>query len=425
MADIKIYQGNQIGGCITVISSASSKIVIDFGENLPGSKRIENIEFDWEKEKIDAVFFTHYHGDHIGRFMEIPDDVDLYMGEVTYKVMLNIRKAIHDDEAVNKLIERFNDGKITFIERNEPIMISDDMIVTGYEVDHSAYDAYMFLVEADGTNILHTGDYRDHGHRGHVIKNGKDQNILLDVIKYYILKNKKRKVDILITEGTMMGDRADEEYFSEKQLKAWATEYFKEHRHVFLKISSTNVDSLASFYQAAKQNGITMYTNSYIRKQFTVYRNAGRKHGTQMYDFLGTKLFPFISKEPDADNSKAMEAIEEMKENGFVAIVGEYDYYERTMDALMDTNPQMIYSMWEGYINPDSPAYDESLAQFCNKYNSFTKHTSGHAYKSVIEQVIEAVNPTQCIWPIHTENAEGFKELNISEGLKRKVKSDG
>ena len=81
--EIKIYQGNQIGGCITVITADASKIVIDFGESLPGAEIVENIEFDWENEKVDAVFFTHYHGDHIGRFMEIPDEVDLYMGKVT------------------------------------------------------------------------------------------------------------------------------------------------------------------------------------------------------------------------------------------------------------------------------------------------------------------------------------------------------
>ena len=99
-ANINVYQGNQIGGCITVISTEKSKIVIDYGENLPGAKNESKIEFDWDKEKVDAVFFTHYHGDHIGRFMEIPDNVDLYMGEVTYKVMLNIRNALKDQDAV-------------------------------------------------------------------------------------------------------------------------------------------------------------------------------------------------------------------------------------------------------------------------------------------------------------------------------------
>ncbi len=420
-ADIKIHNGDQIGGCITVIATGKTKIVIDFGENLPGAERETNIDFDWEKEKVDAVFFTHYHGDHIGRFMEIPDDVDLYMGEVTFKVMLNIRNEIKDKAAVEKLTERLENGSITFVERAVPIRIHDDVVVTGYEVDHSAYDAYMYLVEADGTNILHTGDFRDHGHRGHTFKNGVDHNTMLDVINYYVHRN-GRPVDILITEGTMMGERADEERFSEKDLLAWAKEYFKEHRHIFLKVSSTNVDTLASFYQAAKANGMTMYANRYILKQFRVYRAAGRKHRTRMYDFGDARQIPFIFDREDGGHAETDRILDDMRKNGFVAIVSEYDHYERVMDELSDVNPEMIYSMWTGYLDPKKSAYQENLAKFCEKYHAFPKHTSGHAYPEFIAQVITAVNPTQLIWPIHTENAEGFMELNISDELKRKVK---
>ena len=78
--DVKIYNGNQIGGCITVISSEKAKVMIDFGENLPGVESIKGEkEFDWESEKIDAVLFTHYHGDHIGRFKEIPKKRCVYV----------------------------------------------------------------------------------------------------------------------------------------------------------------------------------------------------------------------------------------------------------------------------------------------------------------------------------------------------------
>ena len=420
-ANIEVFQGNQIGGCITVISTKKTKIVIDYGENLPGAEKEDNIEFDWEKEKVDAVFFTHYHGDHIGRFMEIPDDVDLYMGEVTYKVMLNIRKALKDEAAVDLLTRRFNEGTITFVERATPISINDDIRVTGYSVDHSAFDAYMYLIEADGTNILHTGDFRDHGHRGHVIRNGEDRNIITDVIKYHVKEN-ERKVDVLIIEGTMMGDRAKEKRFSEKDLKAWAIKYFKDHRHIFLKISSTNVDSLASFYQAAKYNKLPMYVNSYILNQFQVYRAAGRKYGTDIYDFEGARIFPFLPNRDGADDTIARQKLDEMRRNGFVAVVSEKDYYERIMDELADTKPELIYSMWEGYLDPTRAAYDRKLDEFCKKYNAFPKHTSGHAYPELIEAVIKEVAPTQRIWPIHTENADEFKQLNIPEELKKKLK---
>lgn len=419
-ANINVYQGNQIGGCITVISTKKAKIVIDYGENLPGAKNESKIEFDWDKEKVDAVFFTHYHGDHIGRFMEIPDDVDLYMGEVTYYVMLNIRMALKDQDAVDKLQERRENGSISFVERAVPISINDDIIVTGYSVDHSAFDAYMYLVEADGTNILHTGDFRDHGHRGHIIKHGKDQNVIIDVIKYYVKKKGKRNVDVLIIEGTMMGERFKEERFSEKDLERWAWEHFKDHRYIFLKISSTNVDSLASFYQAAHAHDMTMYANSYVLKQLNLYRTAGRKY-TNLYNFIDVKKMPFIFEENGGDNTEAYKTLDEMREKGFIAIVSEYDHYERIMDELADVKPELIYSMWEGYIDPKKKAYNPELAAFCEKYDAIKKHTSGHAYPELLEKVITEVNPTQRIWPIHTENAKEFKKLNISEELKGRI----
>lgn len=248
-----------------------------------------------------------------------------------------------------------------------------------------------------------------------------NNNTMLDVIKYYVHKN-GRKVDVLITEGTMMGERAEEEKFSEKDLKKWATDYFKEHRYIFLKVSSTNVDTLASFYQAAKVNGMTMYANSYILKQFRVYRTAGRKHGTRMYDFWDAKQIPFISDREDADNTETYRILDDMRKNGFVAIVGEYDHYERVMDELADVNPEMIYSMWNGYLDPERDAYNEKLAKFCEKYHAFQKHTSGHAYPEFIALVITAVDPQQMIWPIHTENAEGFMKLDISDELKGRVR---
>lgn len=102
MAEVKIYNGNQIGGCITVISSEKAKIMIDFGENLPGAEGAAK-EFDWEAEKINAVLFTHYHGDHIGRFKEIPKDIPLYMGKLTRQVMITISKYVKDEEALHIL----------------------------------------------------------------------------------------------------------------------------------------------------------------------------------------------------------------------------------------------------------------------------------------------------------------------------------
>ena len=64
-------------------------------------------------------------------------------------------------------------------------MVFGDIGITPFFVDHSALDAYMFLLEAGGKKILFTGDFREHGIMG---KN----NVLERMVQKYI-----GEVDIL------------------------------------------------------------------------------------------------------------------------------------------------------------------------------------------------------------------------------------
>ena len=135
-----------------------------------------------------------------------------------------------------------------------------DIKVTLYSVDHSAYDAHMFLVETPNKVILHTGDYRLHGYRG---------SKMIEVIEKLVKKNGKRKVDVLITEGTMMS-RGSEKYYTEADMQKEMVAYFKDNRYVFVICSSTNLDTLATFYQAAKKNHIRTYSNRYVVRHYGI-----------------------------------------------------------------------------------------------------------------------------------------------------------
>ncbi len=425
--NIKILQGHQIGGCITIISTETSKIVIDFGESLPGSEKKEEVEFDWPREQVDAVFFTHYHGDHIGRFMEIPEEVPLYMGEVTYQVMLNIRDALSKrDPQMKKEAAALRSRKnIHFLHPNREEKIGD-ICVTPYAVDHSAFDAYMFLVGAYDEFILHTGDYRDHGHRGHVKgKNGEDRDILFRVLDKYVLLYGKRKINALITEGTMI-TRAQERKYSEKQMLEDARKFLSENKNVFLKISSTNADSLASFAKAAKKNGMKMYVSPYLMSQIEVFRKAGAKNRTTMYAF--ENVLPFMPNPVECTSDVQRFSAEKqryyMRKDGFVIIASERDYFEKTYEEFSDLPVRTIYSMWEGYLKHAKPAYNKELADFYKKHQAIPMHTSGHAFPSLIERVINHVNPTEELIPIHTEAVEEFKHLNIRQELKDRIREE-
>lgn len=422
--DVKIYNANQIGGCFTVITTSTAKIMIDYGLALPGAKK-EQERFDWYNETVDAVFITHYHGDHVGKIVDIPSDIPIYMGKTTRKVMLNIHKAlvkvVQLKEEQQKWIELLKSERIIEVYADEKITIKDNVEVTPYFVDHSAYDAYMYLIEADGEVLLHTGDFRGHGYRGKRI---------LDVIKYYIHKA-GRKVDYLITEGTMMGDRKNEVVKKERDLYREALELFKEHRYVFLVISSTNLDSLASFYQAAEENNMNMFCyNYYLYNQIKTFSETAGTHSPwYKFDNVYTIDFDKELSHEYWDESKTQE--EFMHEYGFLCIIKAEDKYNEWIKKFEDKNPLIIYSMWDGYINKEKgkEAYNEEWAKFFEPYINSGQyrdmHTSGHATVQMITEVIKAVDPQKGIYPMHTENARGFMELDMDEKYKEMIRIGG
>lgn len=103
--NIEFLHADQIGGCVTLISTDTTKICIDFGENLPGSKHKEELEVEGltsGEQQYDAVFFTHYHGDHIGRFNKILPGIPLYMSQMCRYALLNIYHALAKHDAQYK-----------------------------------------------------------------------------------------------------------------------------------------------------------------------------------------------------------------------------------------------------------------------------------------------------------------------------------
>lgn len=154
MTDIKIFQGDQIGGCVTVISAVykgtTHRIMIDYGSSLQGNNEKEDFKYPWKEEPIDAVFFTHYHGDHIGRLMEIPGEIPIYMGATARKVMINIQEALGSSKRIADADEHKKEAEL-LKDANRVHEFAwngscyDAIELPGfriepYSVDHSAYD---------------------------------------------------------------------------------------------------------------------------------------------------------------------------------------------------------------------------------------------------------------------------------------------
>lgn len=390
--EIIIHRGtHQIGGCITEIKTQNARIVIDIGAELPTAEkaasappRIEGLTCD--DPACDGVFITHYHGDHVGMFGAVLPAIPIYMGAAAREIYAVVQRAADRGQDYARRVEDF----IPF-EAGKPIFIKD-IKITPYLIDHSAFDAYMFLIEAEGKRILHTGDFRMHGARGRKMP--------------AVFEKYAKNIDVLIVEGTMMS-RRDEKPMTEHELGAAAKEILREHKSVFVLCSSTNIDTIAEFYSAAMAEG-RMFLVCEEWYQLEILRIVSAASRSAFYDFDRGKIYVY---------GKNLHAA--MAERGF-CFIGRANAVTRcAMESFADN--VLIYSMWRGYLDAASAAYDGYKREFVERAvaNGSTLeylHTSGHADIDQLRQVC-AMTDAKTVIPVHSECPEEFGNL----GLKGKV----
>ncbi len=406
---------NQIGGSVVEITTdAGKRIWVDFGSELSVKE-----EFSTDRMLIDrmrneatrphAVFFTHIHGDHIGLLAYVEKGVKVYIGPVAIEMLKNIREAligVEKDVEKRALLKREQDilsGDTTVKYENKQRVYDSELGIwyTALRVDHSVFDSYMLKFEIDGEVLVHTGDFRSHGRLG--------DELLSDVRKHMA-----GKVDKLIIEGTMM-TRLNETVMTEDEMQKKAKEIFSKNKYAFLMCSSTNVDSLASFHNAMKNvdKDRKLFCTDYVYSQLQIYTELiGKKENREEYIFSNIERFP----------RRKGELTKEMKDHGFVMLVGKRHSYRERIRALSDLNPTLIYSMWEGYLEEDKEYTDKDIIRTvsCVGPNVNMLHTSGHATAKTLTEIINIID-AKTICPIHTENPFGFYMLDITNEMRNRI----
>ena len=414
---ITIHRGlNQIGGCITEIQSLSGmKILIDLGHNLPDCGGVSEDKYE-SPENLDqlldgcsAVFYTHYHGDHLGFAAEIHErGVTQYMGPLAIKIMIHLNDHMTYAEALKDRAEAnlkaLNEFKTFTIGRKT---IIGDIAVTPYVVSHSAPDSYMFLIECDGKKVLHTGDFRDHGYLGKGLYTMLEKHI------------NPQGIDVLITEGTNVGQRS-KSVLSEQEISRQLRQIMRKYKNVFILSSSADADRLWSIYRAHDKSRQPFLCDAYQKKMLDIIRD-GYDPDKPLYRFVTKKIFDI--KKP-LTNSKL---VEWMHDKGFTMLIRRSDTFQRYFDQVLPRYaPEetcIVYSMFKGYIDPGHKAFNQELYDFVNQFpNTVFCHTSGHASKECIEKVCCIINPTTAIIPIHKENS--FDTLELPSTLKNIIKNE-
>lgn len=416
---ITIYRGShQIGGCAAEISTKDHRIVIDFGSNLPDSKVDETIDDEtlvytvFGDRACDGVLFTHYHGDHIGLYKSIPKHIPLYIGPTAKRALeILTEKLDASPMTTDKGLERIQ-GMRTYSPATK-LAGFGDIKVTPFVVDHSALDAYMFLIEVGGKRILYTGDFRDHGIVG-------QNDTLRKTIDAYI-----GKVDILITEGTMLSRIEEAKHNpvqTEEDLGRRAGELFRENRESVILVSSTNLDSIMEFYHALPPK-MGFVCDAYQAKlMLLAMEDKGRYYARYRPEIVDGKprTIHIVNGMEGLGLEQNCEAAEfsKLKNCGFTMLARENKpRFANIMKAFPD--PLIIYSKWMGYLagKHENP----SIKSFIGNHRMEILHTSGHAYAESIEKLIRLTNP-EVIIPMHTECADEFSSIPIFAPYQDRVK---
>lgn len=404
--NITIHRGlDQIGGCITEISTATSRIFVDMGQNLPGcgekttpeqDKTMVEGLFRNNPKPHEAVVYTHGHEDHIGLFDYVPESVPQMIGEGArevlsekYRLLCEADKLSGTDPSANlrkrAKLKRFKTWPRT---RNPHPFCVGDIQITPFFNCHSIYDSYMFLIEADGKRVWHMGDFRQHGWMG-----GK----LLQLLKW-----KATDIDVLITEGTMLGQ--DVECITEKVVSEKMAHVMRAFKYVFVLTSSTDIERLASINLAAKQARKSLYVCSgLMNATMRLFSRRESKEPGDLFDFK----FRYFDE---------LKHFESMKKRGFVMVTGVSKLVdvEQLCRQLPQDETLLIYSSWDGYYkNPDQVQQNPMYALFRKVFHNVVDiHTSGHADRKTIRQVIETVHPKEIIC-IHKEKDQSLDDLGI------------
>lgn len=372
---IIIHRGtHQIGGVATEIRTTTTRMLIDMGDELsledsftPAPLSIPGVTDT--NGNCAAVLFTHNHGDHVGQLKNIRDGIPLYMGSFAKDVLLATLPKT--DTSLKLRVEQaksFMPGKRFQI---------GDIFITPFSVDHSACDSYMFLIEADGKKILHTGDFRLHGFRGKAISKILDKLI--------------GKVDALIIEGTTLS-RTDTKPITERELQQKVKAYMEQYKYVFVLCASTNLERICAFSKAVPQ-GKYFICDEYQDSLLDLMQQHWGEY---------SPLYRNIKKITYGEN-----LLSRFREKGFLMMVRDNRKFREIIRNFASEQSIILYSMWDGYrTRPGSTIPD--FLNLAGRWDSL--HTSGHASQKDIQMVIEKINPDMII-PIHTDSPDMLQAI--------------
>jgi len=276
--------------------------------------------------------------------------------------------------------------------------------VTPYLVDHSAYDAYAVLIEADGKRLFYSGDFRAHGRKQGTMER--------------LFRQPPRDIDVLLLEGTTLGRGSSKVPLSEAALETEFVRRFKTAPGlVMVGTSAQNIDRLVTIYRACKRTGRTLLIDLYAAE---ILKSTGNPAIPQSGSGQVALCIPQRQRvqiknkglfdELEAHSGHRVYLKRDVSRNlpGYVLLFRPLWMHDlETADCL--SGACLIHSQWEGYLSDDKFG-DVSNWVDAHGIGFVQLHTSGHASHDDLKRMAAALSPNTVV-PIHTDVPHQYDQI--------------
>lgn len=400
---VRIHRGTrEIGGsCIEVSNASGQRIVLDVGRPLSAGWGDEVATpavsgFTHADPSLLGVLISHPHLDHYGLLAQVRTDVPVFIGREAASLL--------DAAAFFSPIS----GRITaadHLEHRRPFSLGDFRI-TPFLNDHSAFDAYSLLIEADGRRLFYSGDIRGHGRKSAMFDD--------------LLSQPPSAIEAMLMEGTHVRPDATHDGVD------FETESALEDRFVDLCESTPgavavfgsaqNLDRLVTVYRAAKRCGRQLVVDLYGATVAAATRSTIPQLGfpnLRVYvpnrqRVLVKQSGEFCRVEGIRRHRVFLEEVAAHPEQ-FVFHVPSSTARELIRAGALTSAGSAAWSLWEGYLRQRSGI---ELVKLLATHDIAMPHlhTSGHASVKDLRRLVDAVQPGRVV-PIHSEAGSRYPEL--------------
>ena len=438
MVKFTFYGGaGEIGGNKILLEDKDAKVYLDFGQSfnfgsdyfyeyleprsvngleclfefdlIPRVMKLYNkdslrfTDISYRPSDIDGVFISHHHSDHVGHLSYLDENVPVYMGHGTKKILDTYNELYRD------LVDIGEHNQVNLFKSGDEIELKH-MSFRPVHVEHSTPGAYGYVIESPDGNIVFSGDFRRHGPKQ-------------EYTEEFIREAAKAKPHCMLCEGTRMTLDPERQY-TEEQVYQNVKDIIQDAKGmVFANFAMINIDRFMSFYKAAKDNGRIFiidtkmaYILDQLREKVPGLPDPATDDGIKVY-FRLAKSCQFCEKDYYIYERKYMPNIitfKEMKKDQKEYLV--LTNFNKLMELvyIQPNGAEYIYSSSEHFLEGEDN--EDMRTVLYNWLEHFgiklhKAHCSGHASKSDLEYAIKKIKP-EIVIPIHTENPEEFRKIH-------------